>query len=79
MESEPLHRGSIARQSVGVNRAAYDSTRQLPGLALVNISNWYFFTEMATLSFIVKGARIYNPIPHANVLVICAFYSKKNT
>ena len=30
---------------------------------------------MATLSFIVKGARIYNPIHPANVLHVCTCYS----
>ena len=33
---------------------------------------------MATLSFIVKGARIYNPIHSANVLHVCTCYSKTN-
>ena len=37
-----------------------------------------YLREMATLSFIVKGARIYNPIHPANVLHVCTCYSKTN-
>ena len=37
-----------------------------------------FLREMATLSFIVKGARIYDPIHHTKVFYVCACYSKGN-
>ena len=37
-----------------------------------------FLWEMATLSFIVNRARIYNPIHPANVLHVCTSYSKTN-
>ena len=61
-----------------------------PGPNLAKLENyqtllwWIFQTgkflrEMATLSFIVNRARIYNCIPHANVLQICACYSKGNS